>query len=65
MIHKQYMDFINTSPTYIFTICVILACKGLKLLSILNSTFFCPHTPNKGKEVTGPPFAMVTNVVHT
>lgn len=48
MIHKQYMDFINTSPTYIFTICVMLACRGLKLSSILKQyVLLSSHTKQR------------------
>lgn len=64
MIHKQYMDLLNTSPTYIFPICVIVACKGLKLSSIQKEyVALSSHTKRQRiKETRGPPFAMVKNI---
>lgn len=47
MIHKQYMDLLNTSPTfYIFLFCVNASLQGVKAIvdTKKNSASLCPHT---------------------
>lgn len=68
MIHKQYMDLLNTSPTYIFSyLRNAIAWRGVKaIVDTKNSTSLHPHTSyNKEKELSDPPFAKVQNVINT
>lgn len=71
MIHKQYMDLLNTSPTYIFFYLRDASLQGVKATVDTKTVhrFVLTHTnkqnKNKKKEMNNPPFAKVKNIIQT
>lgn len=66
MIHKQYMDLLNTSPTYIFfPILRNASLQGVKAIVDTKTGRRSVLSHQKTKEMSDPPFAKVKNIIHT
>lgn len=59
MIHKQYMDLLNTSPTYIFSYMRNASLQGVKAIMDIKRLHHFVLTHQTQKKKVDPPFAKV------